>query len=104
MGLSGKVNLNIYDINVKGGATMMVQKVSGGGFEHVKLFGIKVLKFLIDGLIDGSIEEDFMEVYKVKTDQKPDSKEPKKCEKCGKTCQLEQGLRLHSRRRRRGDN
>ena len=31
-GMSGKVNLNIYDINARGGATIMIQKVSGGKF------------------------------------------------------------------------
>ena len=75
MGLSGKINLNIYEVNVKGGATMMVQKVSGGNFEYVKNFGIKVLRFLIDGIINGSIEEKSVESFKIKTELKAEVNE-----------------------------
>ena len=67
--MSGKVNLNIYEVNNRGGATMMIQKVSGGTFDHVKIFGVKVMKFLIDGIIKGIIEEDSMEKFKIKMEE-----------------------------------
>ena len=101
VGLSGKVNLNIYEVNVKGGATMMIQKVSGGGFSHVKLFGIKVIKFLLDGLISGRIEEEQMEMYKIKSEQKLNTKSEIKCETCGKILSTEQGLKIHRKRTHR---
>ena len=84
MGLSGKVNLNIYDVNGKGGATMMVQKVSGEDFSHVKTFGLKVIKFIIDGIMEGNIDEEDMQNFKLKSDQKQEIKENKKCEICEK--------------------
>ena len=95
MGLSGKVNLNIYDVNKLGGATMMVQKVSGEKFDHVKIFGLQVIKFLIDGIIEGSIEEENMEWYKVKSDLKMELKEPKMCEICEKTFKSDKGIKIH---------
>ena len=94
-GMSGKVNLNIYEVNTRGGATIMIQKVSGGGFEHVKIFGLKVLKFLIDGIINGSIKEKSMESFKIKTELKAEVNELKQCEKCTKSFGTDQGLKLH---------
>ena len=65
-GVMGKVNLKIYDVNGKGGATMMVQKVSGQDFAHVKTLGLDILKRLIDGVIEGKIEEQDREILKRK--------------------------------------
>ena len=60
-GLAGKVNLKFYDVNSKGSATIMVSKVSDGTTLHVKSLAFKIIKFLIDGIIDGEIlEEDLM--------------------------------------------
>ena len=105
-GMSGKVNLNIYEVNTRGGATIMIQKVSGGGFEHVKIFGLKVIKFLIDGLIDGSIEENDIEKYKIKEEKAGKIEIDLKinCCKCGKTFRSEKGLKLHITRAHRGSN
>ena len=36
MGLTGKANLKIYEMNGKGGATIFISRVSGGNFSHVK--------------------------------------------------------------------
>ena len=78
-GVSGKVNLKIYDVNGKGGATMMVQKVSGGNFAYVRTLGLDILKCLIDGVIAGKIQD-------CKTHP---------CEKCEKRCLTLQELNLH---------
>ena len=76
----------------------MIQKVSGGGFEHVKIFGLRVIKFLIDGLIVGNILADNIDNYKIKV-EKTGKKEENilteqkfKCEKC------EKGMKLHMTR------
>ena len=107
-GMSGKVNLNIYEVNARGGATIMVQKVSGGGFEHVKIFGLKVIKHLIDGLISGSMDEDSIEKYKIKTEKIALKEERNpidqkiKCEKCDKIFKSDQGLKVHMTRTHKG--
>ena len=62
----GKVNLKIYDVNSKGGATMMVQKVSGEDFAHVNTLGMDIIKHLIDGVIEGKIEKKDIENHKRK--------------------------------------
>ena len=66
MGLTGKANLKIYEMNGRGGATIFISRVSGGNFSHVEALGLKVIKFLFDGLIDGSIKEDDIEKFKKK--------------------------------------
>ena len=105
-GVIGKVNLKVYDVNGKGGATMMVQKVSGQDFAHVKTLGIDILKTLIDGVIEGKIQEKDIENLKRKRSQKMcrgssvnvnRSTEYKKypCEYCEKGFSTLQGLNLH---------
>ena len=103
-GMSGKVNLNIYEVNTRGGATIMIQKVSGGGFEHVKIFGLKVIKFLIDGLINGNIQEENIHNYKIKT-EKTGKKEDRNfieqkvnCGECERKFKSDQGLKKHMTR------
>ena len=39
----GKANVKIYDVNRKGVATIMVQKVSGGELVHMRTIAFKVL-------------------------------------------------------------
>ena len=98
IGMSGRINLNIYDVNNRGGATMMIQKVSGEKFVHVKVFGIKVIKFLIDGIIKGNINEESMEKYKVKTvkiDDKIGDKSIVNCDSCGESFKTAQRLKMH---------
>ena len=73
-GLTGKVHLKIYDINGRGGATIMITKVSGGDLIHVKTLAFKVIKFLLDGIITGDITDKNVECFKKKTvakNQKP---------------------------------
>ena len=100
----GKVNLKIYDVNSKGGATMMVQKVSGEDFAHVNTLGMDIIKHLIDGVIEGKIEKKDIENYKRKRSEKINrirsvnrSTENKKhlCDYCDKTFSTLQGLNVH---------
>ena len=102
-GVSGRVNLKIFDVNSKGGATMMVQKVSGGNFSHVKSLGIDIIKYMIDGVIEGKIQEKDIENFKRKRSQKINKNESvqrsecKKylCDTCDKGFSTKQGLNLH---------
>ena len=55
IGLSGKANLKIYEVNKSGGATIMVTKPSKGEFMYTKVLGLKVIKYLFDGMISGNI-------------------------------------------------
>ena len=55
-GLSGKANLTIFERNKGGGATIMVAKVKGGDSDHAILLGTKVIKFILDEVIEGNIQ------------------------------------------------
>ena len=57
-GSSGKVNLKMYNVNGNGIATMMIQKVSNSEMVHVKVVAFKIIKYLLDGMIDGEISDD----------------------------------------------
>ena len=61
-GLSGKSNLKVYDVNAKGGATIMVSKVSGSDIVHAKNLAFKVVKYLLDSLISGDIDDESIEI------------------------------------------
>ena len=102
-GLTGKVNLTIFDVNNRGGATIMVQKIKGGDPIHVKILGIEVIKYLLDGLIEGKIEEDDIGKFKLKNQRTIETKRIINCEKCEKAFPTEQGLRLHMTRIHRGE-
>ena len=102
--MSGKANLKIFEINRNGGATMMVQKVSGGDFGHVKTLGLKVLKHLIDGVIEGNITEEDIENCRTKISRKNEMVKSKSvnreyksylCSSCEKTFTTLQGLNIH---------
>ena len=62
--MSGKANLKIWGINKNGGGTIMIGKVSGGDFEHAKQLALKVVKFLIEKMISGSIKKEDIEKFK----------------------------------------
>ena len=51
-GLTGKANLKIYEVNMRGSATIMVTKISGGEMSHVKVLAFSVIKFLLNKIID----------------------------------------------------
>ena len=98
-GLSGKVNLTIFDKNNRGGATIMVSKVRGGESSHAKILGIKVIKFILDEVIEGNLKEEDIGKYRIKSIKMVEnSNQPSKkikCNKCEKDFQTEQGLKSH---------
>ena len=52
-------------MNAKGSATIMVSKVSEGDLEHVKVLAFEVVKYLLDGIIDGEITDEDFDNFKV---------------------------------------
>ena len=91
-GFTGKVNLKIYDVNNRGGATMLITKPSGGEMAHVKLLAFDVIKFLLDNIISGNITDEHMAGYKVKV---VEAEIKNKCVVCEKVFTTENRLQLH---------
>jgi hypothetical protein len=102
VGLSGKANIKIFELNSRGGATIFISKVSGGDFVHVKTLGLRVIKYLIDGIMNGSINEEDLEKYKKKNvkvaEEKTSNGVVNTCQLCDKVFQRAQGLKLHMTR------
>ena len=100
--MSGKANLKIFEFNARGGATIYVSKVSAGEFMHVKTLGLNVIKYLLDGIMNGSIKEEDFEKYKKKNEKVAEEKLSKgdvvTCEICDRELQTTQGLKLHKTR------
>ena len=97
-GLSGRANLKMYDVNNHGGATIMITRVSGGDMLHVKTLAFKVIKYLLDGIISGNIEDNDIGNYKTSGIRKPLVNADYCCEECEKSFPTEQGLKLHKTR------
>ena len=99
-GATGKVNIKIYNVNAKGGATMMISKVSDGKLFHVKTLAFKVVKYLMDGMIDGEIKEEDIENFKLNPDgietEKDGAEESPRCFICDKVFKTKHGLNIHS--------
>ena len=64
-GLSGKVNLKIYDINRRGSATILITKPSGSDVAHVMNLGLKVVKYLLDSFISGNLHNEDIDVVEL---------------------------------------
>ena len=95
-GTTGKASLKIYGRNKGGIATMMVQKVSGGQMLHVKVLAFGVIKYLVDGMIDGEIDIGDIEKMKIKSNESDMSLKSKhKCKTCGKVLKTLHGLNIH---------
>ena len=90
-GFSGKVNLKIYGVNNRGGATMMITKPSGGDLSHAKVLAFDVIKYLLDNIISGNISDEHMDSFKMATL----SMDINKCAICEKVFTTEQRLKLH---------
>ena len=97
-GMSGKVNLTIFDVNNRGGATIMVSKIRGGDPRHARILGIEVVKYFLDGVIEGTIKENDVAKYKMKNPKVLERQTKIVCEQCEKGFVTEQGLKTHIRR------
>ena len=93
-GPSGKVNLKIYKVNGNGYATLMIQKTANSDILHVKVLAFKVVKYLLDGRIDGEISDGDIEKMKQETTGKSEDVDLL-CKICDKKFKTTQGLKIH---------
>ena len=93
-GPSGKVNIKIYDINAKGRGTIMITKVSDGNLCHVKALAFKVVKYIIDGIIDGELTNEDLD--NLKRNSETMKTENLECDKCEKSFKTKHGLSIHA--------
>ena len=95
-GLSGKANLKMYGKNVRGSATIMVTKISGGEVIHVRQLAFNVVKYLLDNIISGDINAEDIQRMKKKTCNIEEKKKNEfKCETCQNNFASKQGLKSH---------
>ena len=88
-GMSGKANVKIYDMNKNGGATMYINQRSGSAMVHVKTLAFKVIKFLLENLMSGDIEEKDIEKYKIS------GIKSKNCKEGEKEIRTEKSIKIH---------
>ena len=96
LGQTGKANLKIYAKNGRGFGTIHITKISKGEFEHVKILAFKVIKYLLDKVISGEVQNEDIEKMK----NKSGSKKGKKayyhcCKSCGSKFETDQDLTVH---------
>ena len=99
-GISGKVNLKFFDKYDRGGATIMIQKAKGGDNAMVQILGIKVIKYLLDKMLQGNIQESELLSFKIKTKNCVTGEN--KCDVSDRVFRTEQGLKLHVKRTHEG--
>ena len=85
----------------------MTQRAKGGDNTTVKTLGIKVIKYLVDGMIDGKIKEEDIQKFRIKnqtvTENRISSVSWKKCQICEKGFRTQQGAKLHVNKMHDGD-
>ena len=101
-GPSGKVNVNIFGINKQGISTIVISKMSGGTMVHVKTVAFKVVKYLLDGMIDGEIAADDLENMKCSQKVK-NGKNSLQCTICNKTFNSSIGVKIHITKQHRNE-
>ena len=95
-GQTGKANLKIYAKNGRGYGTIHITKISKGDFEHVKILAFKVVKYLLDKIIAGELQNEDMEKMKNKAGSKIGKKVYHHCCKsCGSKFATDQDLIVH---------
>ena len=98
-GLVGKANIKIYEVNKNGSATMMIQKPSGGELLHMKTLAFKVVKYLLDGIIDGVLGDSELEMMKMAPKGGNEGGcENLNCDSCEKSFKTRNGLNIHKAR------
>ena len=90
--MSGKANIKIYGVNKAGFATLMVTKPKGIGYEYSKILAFKVIKLLMDGLIDESISEKDIREMKMKKNEDKKKVGNVICDLCHKKFVNSQGV------------
>ena len=93
-GQTGKINIKIYPANKSGIATFMITKTKDSELVHVKTLAFKVIKYLIDGIIDGVINENDVNSFKSGEDE---GLEKRKliCQFCSKDFKTKNGISIH---------
>ena len=76
----------------------MVSKIKGGDPQNARIFGLEVLKYFLDGVIEGKLTEEDIFKLKVKTPKISEKGKINKCEKCEKLFPTDQGLKIHASR------
>ena len=94
-GVTGKANLKIYDVNNRGGATIMITRVRNSDMNHVKTLAFKVIKYLLDGIISGCISEDRLATFKRNISKGQKKKKVNNCVVCDEVFPSEQELQEH---------
>ena len=95
-GRTGRANLKIFGVNKNGGGTIMISKSSGVDFVYAKVLALKVITYLLDGIITKSIKHD--DVVRMKKNMSIRSSKGVKCDLCENSFVNMQGLRLHTTR------
>ena len=93
-GQSGKINIKIYPANKSGIATFMITKTKDSELVHVKTLAFKVIKYLIDGIIDGELNENDVNNFKLEQDEDLE-KRKLMCHLCGKSFKMKNGINIH---------
>ena len=98
-GISGKANIRVFEVNNKGGGTIMITKISGTRFEFAKELAFNVIRYMLDEMISGGMKpEDVKHLRKKKpvdTITPESSSVLVQCEVCEKRFVNMQGMRLH---------
>ena len=100
-GPAGKVNITIFDANKSGSATIMITKTKDAQLVHVKTLAFRVVKYLLDGIIDGEIKESELDSFKddfLKPGMIDTEDDNLSCEVCEKTLKTKNGLKIHKTR------
>ena len=86
-GMSEKVNMTIFDVNNRGGATIMVSKIRGGDAQNARILGIEVIKYFLDGVTEQGLKTHIRRLHSTKKENY--------CELCRITFKSERDFKGH---------
>ena len=81
----------------------MITKTKDAELIHVKTLAFKIVKYLLDGIIDGEIKESDLDSYREAFVKSGKSEEQLFCKVCEKTFKSKTGFKLHKTRVHRKD-
>ena len=93
-GQTGKINIKIYPANKSGIATIMITKTKDSELVHVKTLAFKVIRYLIDGIIDRVINEDDVHSFTCGEDEELERRKLI-CQICRKDFKTKNGMSIH---------